>query len=49
LSADWHWTQNWIISLHTTWVGSKYDMPAISARSTGASLEVSRQFLRIDL
>jgi hypothetical protein len=49
LSADWHWTQNWVISLHTTWVGSKYQMPAISAQSTGASLEISRQFLRIDL
>jgi hypothetical protein len=49
LSADWHWTQNWLISLHTTWVSSKYDMPSISAQSTGASLEISRQFLRIDL
>ena len=49
LSADWHWTQNWVISLHTNWVSSKYEMPSISAQSTGASLEISRQFLRIDL
>jgi hypothetical protein len=49
LSADWHWTPTWVISLHTTWTNSKYGVPASSAQSTGVSLEISRQFLRIDL
>jgi hypothetical protein len=49
LSTDWHWTPNWVISMHATWVNSKYDVPPISAQSTGVSLEISRQFLRIDL
>jgi hypothetical protein len=49
LSADWHWTPTWVISLHTTWTNSKNGVPAFSAQSTGVSLEISRQFLRIDL
>jgi hypothetical protein len=35
--------------MQTTWVKSKYEVPFVSAQSTGASLEISRQFLRIDL
>jgi hypothetical protein len=49
LSADWHWTPTWVISLHTTWTNSKYGLPALTAQSSGVSLEISRQFLRIDL
>ena len=49
LSADWHWTPTWVISLNTTWVNVKYVTPPISAQSTGVSLQISRQFLRIDL
>jgi hypothetical protein len=49
LSANWHWTPTWVISMQTTWVKSKYEVPFVSAQSTGASLEISRQFLRIDL
>jgi len=35
--------------LHTTWVKSSYEAPLLSAQSSGVSLEISRQFLRIQL
>jgi hypothetical protein len=49
LSAEWHWTPTWVVALNTTWVSVKYVLPPISAQSSGVSLEISRQFLRIDL
>jgi hypothetical protein len=49
LSATWHWTPEWMISLTTTWIGAKYSPPPTSAQSTSVSLQISRQFLRIDL
>jgi hypothetical protein len=49
LSADWNWTPTWIISLRANWVSVKYELPPEAAQSTGVSLEISRQFLRIDL
>lgn len=49
ISANWNWTPNWTISLQTTWVQLKYEVPPMSAQSTGVSLEISRQFRRIDL
>jgi len=48
-SADWNWTPTWVVSLHTTWVKSSYEAPLLSAQSSGVSLEISRQFLRIQL
>ena len=50
LSAQWYWTPQWVISLQGTWIRSSYDLPVtVSAQSTGASLQITRQFLRIDL
>ena len=49
LSADWHWTADWVVSLHATWVDVRYQLPPLSGQSTGLSLEISRQFLRIEL
>jgi hypothetical protein len=49
LSATWHWTPVWMISLTTNWVGARYSPPPTSAQSTNVALQVSRQFLRIDL
>jgi len=50
LSAQWYWTPQWIISLQTTWNQLRYDVAVpVSAQSTGASLQITRQFLRIDL
>ncbi len=49
LSADWHWTPTWLVSMHATWGQVKYQVPPLAAQSTGLSLQISRQFLRIDL
>lgn len=49
LSAGWHWTPEWTISLAATWVKVQYDAPPSDTQSSGVSLKISRQFLRIDL
>ena len=49
LSAGWNWTPNWLISLTTRWVRVRYDLPPIGAQSTSISMQITRQFLRIDL
>jgi hypothetical protein len=49
LSATWHWTEQWMLSLTTTWISARYGAPNPSAQSTGVSLQLSRQFLRTDL
>jgi hypothetical protein len=49
LSATWHWTAQWMLSLTTTWISARYTAPTPSAQSTGVSLQLSRQFLRTDL
>ncbi len=49
LSADWHWTPNWVVSLGGSWVRMQYDSPPSNGQSTGISLKISRQFLRIEL
>jgi len=49
LSAAWHWTPNWLITLNTRWIKVRYDLPPVEAQSTGVSLQISRQFYRIDL
>ncbi len=48
-SADWQWTPNWKLTLHATRVDESYETVGASAASNGVSLEISRQFLRIDL
>lgn len=49
LSASWNWTPQWVISLQATWVRVKYELPPENPQSSGISLQISRQFLRIDL
>jgi hypothetical protein len=49
LSANWHWTADWVVSLHGNWASVKYQLPPLSAQSTGVSVQISRQFLRIEL
>jgi hypothetical protein len=49
MSADWHWTPAWVVSLQAKWIQVKYNLPPDSAQSTGLSLQISRQFLRIEL
>lgn len=49
LTADWHWSQQWIISMHATRVSQEFGPPTVSAASNGVSVDIVRQFLRIDL
>jgi hypothetical protein len=45
-SAQWHWTEQWSVTLGSRILGQRYDQPAVSAASNGLSLEISRQFYR---
>ena len=45
-SAQWHWTEQWSVTLGARILGQRYDLPAVSAASNGLSLEISRQFYR---
>lgn len=45
-SAQWHWTEQWSVTLGARILGQRYDQPAVSAVSDGLSLEISRQFYR---
>jgi len=49
LTADWHWTEQWIISMHATRVSEQSHPPPFSAASSGVSVDIARQFLRVDL
>jgi hypothetical protein len=49
LTADWHWTEQWIISMHATRVSEQSHPPPFSAASSGVSIDIMRHFLRIDL
>jgi hypothetical protein len=49
VSADWKWTPDWTISLHGTRVDESYKTLGLDAESNRVSLQISRQFLRIDL
>jgi hypothetical protein len=48
-TANWHWTPQWLIAAHVTRIAQQYGLPPVSAASTGVSVDVVRQFLRIDL
>jgi hypothetical protein len=49
LAVAWKWTSDWTVSLNASYVNQKYQVPAITSESTGVSLQVARQFRRIDL
>jgi hypothetical protein len=49
LTANWHWTPQWIISMHAGRITQQFGPPPVSAGSSGVSLDVIRQFLRIEL
>jgi len=49
LTADWNWTPQWMISMRATRVTQQYGSPSISGVSTGLSIDITRQFVRIDL
>ena len=49
LTAEWHWTPQWIISMHATRVTQQSSPPPYSAASSGVSVDIVRQFLRVEL
>jgi hypothetical protein len=49
LTANWHWTPQWVMSVHAGRVSQVVGPPTYSAGSNGISLDVIRQFLRVDL
>jgi hypothetical protein len=46
LIANWHWTQQWVITLTATKIDQQYGPPTVSAASTNFGLNFYRQFLR---
>jgi hypothetical protein len=50
LAAYWHWTEQWVVTLHLTHIEQHFDaepgQPAIGPTSNGVSLQISRQFYR---
>jgi hypothetical protein len=46
LSANWHWTAQWVLSMHATRISDEYGPPTLSGASTNFSVDLTRQFLR---
>jgi hypothetical protein len=46
ITANWHWTPQWIVSLSAAQTNQQYGPPTVSAGSTTVSLSLFRQFLR---
>jgi hypothetical protein len=49
LTANWHWTPQWIISMHVARITQQYGPPPVNAASSGVGLDFIRQFLRTEL
>jgi hypothetical protein len=49
LAANWHWTEQWTVSLQATRAALTYGPPTISTAANGVSLNLTRQFPRMDL
>jgi hypothetical protein len=46
LTANWHWTPQWTVSMTATRISQKYGAPSVSAASSGISINLFHQFLR---
>ena len=49
LTANWHWTEHWLVAMHVTRIAEQITPPPSSAASSGLSVDIVRQFLRHDL
>lgn len=49
IAANWHWKEQWVLTLQATRIGERYDEPPVTGTSNGVSLQITRQFLRMDL
>jgi hypothetical protein len=46
LTASWHWTPQWTLSMTATRISQEYGPPTVSAASTGVNVSLVHQFLR---
>jgi hypothetical protein len=46
VTANWHWTSQWTISLTATRITQQYGPPTVSAASSGIAVTFIRRFLR---
>jgi len=49
LTANWHWTERWTVSMQATRAALSYGPPTINTAANGVNLNLTRQFLRTDL
>jgi hypothetical protein len=48
-TVNWHWTEQWVVSLQASRITQHYGPPTVDASSNGVNLSIFRQFLRTDL
>lgn len=49
LTANWHWTPQWMLSMHAMHISQQYGQPPANDGSSGVSVDLIRQFLRTEL
>jgi hypothetical protein len=49
VSANWHWTPEWVFTMRATRITQEYGPPTVSGASTGLNLDIGRHFLRTEL
>jgi len=49
VAATWHWTEVWTITLEAKRQSTQYEVPQVSPTAITVSLELAKQFPRIDL
>ena len=49
LTANWHWTPQWMLTLNLGRISQTYGPPTVSAASNGAIFSITRRFLRTEL
>lgn len=49
LSTTWHWTEQWLVTLQATKVSQHYIEPYGTVSSNSVTVQIARQFLRMDL
>jgi hypothetical protein len=47
LTANWHWTPEWVVSVTATRVMQQYGPPTVSVASSGVNVNFIRHFLRV--
>ena len=48
LTANWHWTPQWVVTFRGTRLSQEYGPPNVSGASSGVNLDITRHFLRTE-